>query len=75
MARQYQYCFFCYGARTSLIVNTAEYLCTETSTKVSSEPLSWESRKSRKLCGGRCIKFNFDIHIERYATNRFHGGD
>ena len=31
-----------YGAHAILIVNIAEYLCMETSTKVSSEPLSWK---------------------------------
>ena len=33
---------YSYGAHAILIVNIAEYLCMETSTKVSSEPLSWK---------------------------------
>ena len=31
-----------YGARAIVTINTAEYLWIETTTKVSSEPLSWK---------------------------------
>ena len=55
---------YCYGAHAIVIVNTGEYLCIETSAKVSSEPLSWKppceedqgkAGTIRKLCGERSI--------------------
>ena len=62
----------CYDAHTILIVNTAEYLCIATSTKVSSEPLSWKPSWEEVQGKSHCITqqptLDKIMHDTRYNT-------
>ena len=73
---------YCYAVHTILIVNIAEYLYMETSSKVSSELLSskppwWEVKvkagTSCKLCGERCGGLVFIYtSIQEYFINAWY---
>ena len=62
----------CYDAHTILIVNTADYLCMATSTKVSSEPLSWKPSWEEVQGKSHCITqqptLDKIMHDARYNT-------